>query len=78
MTLVKLGGNNNYYASTAVSLQPEGGSDAWFDFSAAVTEEDNVIASTLQYVGSPTGGAFQPVISEKYFQPLLKIKPLGK
>lgn len=46
MTLVKLGGNNNYNASTDVSLQPEGGSDAWFDFSAAVTEEDNVIAST--------------------------------
>lgn len=45
MTLVKLGGNNNYNASTDASLQPEGGSDAWFYFSVAVTEEDGVIAS---------------------------------
>lgn len=46
LRLVKPGGNNNYNASTDVSLQPEGGSGAWFDISAAVTEEDNVSAST--------------------------------
>lgn len=67
MTLVKLGGNNNYNASVDVSLPPEGGSGAWFDYSAAVTEEDNVIASTYAVWKITHRGRTLPDYPRKWF-----------